>query len=669
MNTIALAKLKEQQTLTAESLSEICRLCLRGDSVRFDIFNSEEDYKVPLSQRIYEFYRIKVSKDDRLPTKICHHCLFQTEVHTEFREGVMQNEKRLREFTASVWPETVTEEITQIDEIFQREFPENGIVVEPEEENEERKAERRREMYVQDVKGSHCYPDENSLVTVVDPNKEYSSSEGESETEEHQEPEQVEAVAEFQPGLEPEVVDQESMDAGINVPSMAEAFKNIFMCKFCDTAFGSAELCSEHESKLHRPDAPFGCYFCDFNCNFRTSLILHIRDCHRTDKPYICGTCNKGFGRRSDLKKHTIVHTGVRPFSCPVCNKNFSRNTNLTKHLRIHSGLKPHVCSRCPRSFTTHTDLIRHQQVHLGVRPFRCSKCPATFTRRDKMIHHERVHLRKSGHLLQIPQQNPGGSALDPENMVISLDPFANMNPQLTVELEPPLPPPPLNEEALPRFSVPDHIQNIDLMFPEVPPSIDVVSYGDLNGTDADKRLFLCTKCPKRFINKSSFREHMNKHTGIRCHVCTLCGKAFSRKRELDRHSIVHTGFKPFECGTCHKRFGRKDKLVRHERIHQEGKLFACAVCEAAFTRKDSLILHQKIHGKLNLGDDVPIINNLQIQDQAPPPPVDLYGVGSYDPSRMLTQIPEFVPPPVVPLSGPWMQPVEPKGFFQEIQH
>lgn len=60
MNTVALTKLKEQQNLTLESLSEICRLCLRSDSVRFDIFNNEEDYKVPLSQRIYEFYRIKV---------------------------------------------------------------------------------------------------------------------------------------------------------------------------------------------------------------------------------------------------------------------------------------------------------------------------------------------------------------------------------------------------------------------------------------------------------------------------------------------------------------------------------------------------------------------------------------------------------------------------------
>ncbi|XP_059612839.1 zinc finger protein 436-like [Phlebotomus argentipes] len=626
MNTVALEKLKEQQALSVESLADICRLCLRSDSVRFDIFNNEEDYKVPLSQRIYDFYRIKVSKTDRLPTKICHHCLFQTEVHTEFREGVMQNEKRLRQFTATVWPESVTELAAQESEIQENGSPEEDEV------DEERVAQPRREVQTQDVKGLECFPDENSLVTVVDPNKDYSSSEDEESETEEQEPTEV----------EPEI-DQDSMEMAANMQNVSEALKNIFMCKFCDTAFSSAALCEEHEAKSHRPDAPYGCNFCDFSCTFRTSLILHIRDCHRTEKPYICSTCNKGFGRRSDLKKHTIVHTGVRPFSCPVCNKNFSRNTNLTKHLRIHSGLKPHVCSRCPRSFTTHTDLMRHQQVHSGVRPFRCSKCPATFTRRDKMLHHERVHLRKSG---QIPHTT-GDSGLDPESMVISLDPFANMNPQLTVEPET------VGEDHLPRFSVPDHIQNLDLMFPETSNTSDVVSYGDLNGSAGDKRVWVCTKCPKKFINKSSFREHMNKHTGIRCHVCSICSKAFSRKRELDRHSIVHTGFKPFECLTCHKRFGRKDKLVRHERIHMEGKLFACAVCEAAFTRKDSLILHQKIHGKLGLSDEVP--GSLMVPDMAQ----DFHTAG------VLRQIPEFIPP------MPWSQEMEPKdcGFFQEMQH
>ncbi|XP_055712866.1 zinc finger protein 271-like isoform X1 [Phlebotomus papatasi] len=633
MNTVALTKLKEQQNLSLESLSEICRLCLRSDSVRFDIFNNEEDYKVPLSQRICEFYRIKVSKNDRLPTKICHHCLFQTEVHTEFREGVMQNEKRLRQFTATVWPETITEDNTQTGETMDSDLTANDIMGDDEEVmDEEREAQMRREIYVQDMKGLECYPGENSLVTVVDPNKDYSSSDEGSEIEEQEQ------------DPEPEI-DQESTEMGANVPIVSEALKNIFMCKYCDTAFKSEELCGEHESKSHRPDAPYGCNFCNFSCTFRTSLILHIRDSHRTEKPYICNTCNKGFGRRSDLKKHTIVHTGVRPFACYVCKKNFSRNTNLTKHLRIHSGLKPYVCSRCPRSFTTHTDLIRHQQVHSGVRPFRCSRCPATFTRRDKMIHHERVHLRKIG---QIPHTT-GDSGLDPESMVIALDPFANINHQLTVETEPP---PLVNDDTLPRFSVPDHIQNLDLMFPET--VNDVVSYGDLNGSD--KRVFMCSKCPKRFINKSSYREHMNKHTGIRCHVCNICSKAFSRKRELDRHSIVHTGFKPFECNTCHKRFGRKDKLVRHERIHMEGKLFACAVCEAAFTRKDSLILHQKIHGKLTLTEEAQH-QGLMSQDMAISQP--------FDPARMLKQIPEFIPP------MRWSQEMEPKecGFFQEIQH
>ncbi|KAL9708388.1 hypothetical protein quinque_011906 [Culex quinquefasciatus] len=127
--------------------------------------------------------------------------------------------------------------------------------------------------------------------------------------------------------------------------------KLVHMCRYCDVAFALPNACYLHETQDHDILAPYGCQFCEFKTANRNMLITHIRDLHGIDRPYICIQCNKGFHRRSDLKKHTFVHSGVRPFSCDECGKSFSRNTNLTKHLRIHSGFKPHKCkfNNCSR--------------------------------------------------------------------------------------------------------------------------------------------------------------------------------------------------------------------------------------------------------------------------------------------------------------------------------
>lgn len=63
MNTIALSRLKSQRELSFEALPQLCRLCLQTSegSILFDIFeNSQGDEKVPLCDRLRDFYSIKV---------------------------------------------------------------------------------------------------------------------------------------------------------------------------------------------------------------------------------------------------------------------------------------------------------------------------------------------------------------------------------------------------------------------------------------------------------------------------------------------------------------------------------------------------------------------------------------------------------------------------------
>lgn len=588
-------------------------------------------------------------ENDGLPTNICFRCMNRIEIYTEYRDTCIDNDKFLRDLITPLQlsPTSSSSCSSASRLIIKNEL--DGVIFNNTNDDEEDVVQKRHEIYMEDVQGeTEFYPDENSLLMVVDPTKYYDSSD-------HSDIAASDTEIPFQSSQSLEKLTEDN----------EKILREVFLCQYCDLAFTKEEACVVHEVTGHNQQIPHTCNFCPFNSPNRNIVIVHIKDVHGLDKPFICVHCKKGFGRRSDLKKHTVVHTGVRPYMCPVCQRNFSRNTNLTKHMRIHSGHKPHVCNKCPRSFTTKSDLFRHFQIHLEAKPFKCVKCPASFTRKDKLHLHQKKHLKQEEESLKIlPSLMSAGMAAMQEmlggggvnlvsskdendmtvNMVIPLDPFQDMD-QIQGDEELLLGGGGVSggckninngtssgnisgtmmDESSGGFSVPDHIQNLDLVFPDnVTGGGDLLTYQNLedgaqhqhhhhhqqqqqqlhinhmssNNDNNKMRTFPCDKCTKKFTSNASLQNHRNIHLGVRNHICKLCNKAFLRKRELDRHSVVHTGMKPFECQICRKRFSRKDKLVRHVRIHSDEKMFRCDQCPSAFNRKDGLLLHKRGHAK-----------------------------------------------------------------------
>ncbi|XP_065094179.1 zinc finger protein 436-like [Ochlerotatus camptorhynchus] len=564
---------------------DFCRLCLGGDGTQLiSVFGDEfnEPGKETLSSKIHRFFEVQINEADVLPTHICQQCLLQTESCAEFRENCIRNDEKLKQlvFVQESVPEPPQPHVFKREElILEDDFVAEDVGNVPEEE------------------------EESAETIVVDPTKDYESS-NQSLQELFSDEEDNED------GAGPDDTNDESLKVTTNNDSSedmddSKLKKLVHMCKYCDVAFAMSNACYVHETQDHDLLAPYACQFCEFKTTIRIILITHIRDVHGIDRPYICIQCNKGFHRRSDLKKHTFVHSGVRPFACHECGKSFSRNTNLTKHLRIHSGYKPHICNVCPRSFANKADLVRHQNIHLSLgKQFSCSKCNNTYARKDKLLSHERICFakhqqqqqqqqmelqRQMAHIISTaPIGTMGQAEFDAENMVIALDPYQEID-QVPAEDDPGIP------NAAPVSAV-STFSNITLPLSQSHSS---------SSPALQTKLFSCQKCPKKFLSKNTLHTHQLTHSDVRNYRCHTCDKKFIRKRELDRHlTAVHSNHKPFECKQCSKRFSRKDKLLRHERVHREDKFFSCIACDAKFLRREALTIHSKIHCTAQVRDD-----------------------------------------------------------------
>ncbi|XP_015788810.1 probable cyclin-dependent serine/threonine-protein kinase DDB_G0292550 [Tetranychus urticae] len=67
-----------------------------------------------------------------------------------------------------------------------------------------------------------------------------------------------------------------------------------------------------------------------------TTTSTNMRKTKRSpnERRFKCDQCDRMFFTRKDVKRHLVVHTGVRNYACPFCQQRFGRKDHLVRHAK-----------------------------------------------------------------------------------------------------------------------------------------------------------------------------------------------------------------------------------------------------------------------------------------------------------------------------------------------
>ena len=81
--------------------------------------------------------------------------------------------------------------------------------------------------------------------------------------------------------------------------------KTPFPCDKCPKCYTRKAQLTKHRESVHEKKT-YPCSQCDKVLHSKGTLTTHIKFVHEGQRNFICEYCNRAFGRKPELKKHSI---------------------------------------------------------------------------------------------------------------------------------------------------------------------------------------------------------------------------------------------------------------------------------------------------------------------------------------------------------------------------
>lgn len=342
-------------------------------------------------------------------------------------------------------------------------------------------------------------------------------------------------------------------------------------CRVCASSFESSEALSDHNEAVH-------------------SL-------------FTCLCCFKTFTSRSNLERHSRLHTGHKPYTCSICGKAFSRKDHLSNHATKHAF----KCGTCSKRYADRCSLISHYHLdHCAALTNICAYCNKGFSSQEAFEDHVKIH----------PQFHLTASG----------------EPDETVEEK---------HEVASQLSIRGYRHG------KPKPNSLLAFYKHRSLLErANHALYMCLVCNRSFDHPWKYSSHLSTHPNeLNVFKCCLCLQVCSTLAHLRQHEAAHFSELSNFLGTdrlrsvsgssCDQTFesahrfqtrldehqkmsqlhlGEFQRLCLKEQVeerqapeHQSADL-TCGLCDVRFVDQTSLLRHLEEHDRKHASDDTKVM-------------------------------------------------------------
>ncbi|XP_066254701.1 zinc finger protein 25-like isoform X13 [Euwallacea similis] len=622
----------------------LCRLCLVKDQVNIPIFEEQGDIRQTFL-KIRSCLPVKVSRDDKLPKKICGGCSNKLDLFYEFWSSTANSEKTLQSWLGQEEEDDKMQEITKPVEALVKEESEAledghahdqsfDEATKDEAEAPPAKRARRTAAVKAQINISHD-SDEDEDVDGAEPitkiEDESDDSDGEEKDPSYTEVPGTSADDQAGPsglgkdGVEapPKIAIRKSPRKSKNklTDYINEIFKesddeddlfetarkpkkeiddDIYPCKKCCSIFLSKGDLLKHRKTTHRNNRSLDVQSKDeilgdvkrlYECRNCTEVFPTIQELRAHKKEHI---------KKEFVESHTYYFDATQEiYICNTCSAEFKDEVEAERHTKGHEEF--FECSLCSDRFQSLFQLGSHLKAsHNEDDNYRCPQCPelkfskpSLFMKHIDTIHQKRYtytckECGKGFHSKSLCREHMNiHLGVKPFNCIVCGALFTYSKSVVTHQLK-------AHRVEILGESHRTECSFCRNRFVSIASLERHVQQVHATPKAPKGKIHLCDYCGMGFAKKNKMVVHQRVHTGVKPYPCRYCDKCFSKSGERNCHERIHTGERPYSCKYCGKAFRQSAPFKVHIRTHTGERPYVCDLCRKGFTTNQGLKLHRK---------------------------------------------------------------------------